>query len=42
MNLEQFEEAQTQINQVSERNKELVAPYADDAKIWARFAWFGL
>lgn len=42
MNLEQFEEAQTQMDQVPERNRELAAPYADDAEIWATFAWFGL
>ncbi len=41
-NLEEFEEAQTQIEQVPERNRELVAPYANSAENWAPFAWFGL
>lgn len=41
-NLEEFEEAQTQIDQVPERNRELVAPYANSAENWVPFAWFGL
>lgn len=42
LNLEEFEEAQPRVGQVPERNRELVAPYADSAENWAPFAWFGL
>ncbi len=41
-NLEEFEEATKQMGQVPDRNRELVAPYAESADNWAPFAWFGL
>lgn len=43
MNLEQFEQKQTEMEQqVPEINRELVSQYADSAENWMVFAWWGL
>ena len=42
LNMEEFEAAQEQMREVPERNRELVAPYADSAEDWLVFAWWGL
>lgn len=41
-NMEEFEAAQEQMREVPDRNRELVAPYADSAEDWLVFAWWGL
>ncbi|MCC5905444.1 MAG: hypothetical protein JJU13_04515 [Balneolaceae bacterium] len=40
--MEQFEETQRQMDEVPQRNRDLVAPYADSAEDWVVFAWWGL
>jgi hypothetical protein len=42
VNLEEFEETRQQIDEVPERNRQLVAPYTDSAEEWITFAWWGL
>jgi hypothetical protein len=42
VNMEEFEAAQEQMREVPERNRELVAPFADSAEDWLVFAWWGL
>ena len=42
MDMSQYENMQEQMNQVPEKNRELVGPYAEDADNWLVFAWWGL
>ena len=42
LNMEEFEAAEQQMREVPERNRQLVAPYADSAEDWVVFAWWGL
>ena len=42
MNLDDFKAAQEQMEEVPQRNRELVAPYADSSEDWLVFAWWGL
>ncbi len=42
MNLEEFESAQEEMQQVPEVNRQLVSEYADSADTWLVFAWWGL
>jgi len=42
MDMSEYENMQEQMNQIPERNRELVSPYAEDAESWITFAWWGL
>lgn len=42
IDMEEFEAAQEQMREVPERNRQLVAPYADSSEDWLIFAFWGL
>lgn len=42
INMEEFETAREQMREVPERNRQLVAPFADSAEDWLVFSWWGL
>lgn len=42
MDMDQYQNLQEQIDEVPERNRELVNQYSDDAENWMMFAWWGL
>jgi hypothetical protein len=42
MDMSEYENLQEQMNEVPEKNRELVSPYAEDAESWITFAWWGL
>ncbi|TVQ65832.1 MAG: hypothetical protein EA360_07795 [Balneolaceae bacterium] len=42
LNMDEFEEMRSEMDQIPEVNRRLAAPYADSSERWLPFAWIGL